>query len=96
MISVITTIKAESGLIIRSRTVGYTNSFTEAVKIANSNAGDIYECGYYNYLVIEDIKEGLYQYDTNPKWFKWDSKRQGFYASEKPNVPDYIPYCSIG
>ena len=35
------------------------------------NEGDIFET-LYNYAVIEKIEEGLYQYDTEPKWYQMD------------------------
>lgn len=95
LIFTITTLKIESGLISRSRTVGYTMTFSAAEKIVNKNSGDIYEDGYYNYAVIEAVEEGIYQYDENPKWFKWDKTKMGFYECERPNIPGMIGF-SIG
>lgn len=53
------------------RTVGYFKTFEEAEHVILTNAGDIWEfC--YDYAVIENIPEGLYQYDQNPTWYHWN------------------------
>ena len=53
------------------RCVGYFNKFKKAEKSVLNNACDIHET-CYNYCVIENIKEGLYQYDYNAIWYQWD------------------------
>lgn len=96
MIYLITTLKIESGIVSRNRSAGYTTDYKKAVKIANLNIGDLHESGYYNYIVIESIEEGLYNYDDNPKWFVWDSNKKGFFECEKPKIPEYSYYGGIG
>ena len=54
------------------RTVGYFSKYEDALEVVTKNYGDIYEEGYYPYALIENVPEGLYKYDTEPQWFKWD------------------------
>lgn len=42
------------------RTPAFFLDKEKAVKCINENWGDIYECGYYNYALIEPFTEGLY------------------------------------
>lgn len=82
--------------ITRSRTVGFYNSFEKAEKAVENNYGDIYECGYYNYAVIENIEEGLYQYDFKGKWYRWNEDNDAFERCERPNRIEDSNFSSIG
>lgn len=53
------------------RCVGYFKNFEKAEKAVLDNACDIWET-CYDYAVIENVEEGLYQYDQNSVWYKWD------------------------
>lgn len=67
-------IKTENDVsdILNSRCIGYYKDYQNALNTIENNYCDIYEFGHYNYVVIENIPEGLYQYDDNPTWFKVD------------------------
>ena len=54
-----------------TRCVGYFTTFKRAEKAVLDNACDIWET-CYDYAVIENIDEGLYQYDQNAVWYKWN------------------------
>lgn len=78
----------------RSRCVGYFNSYEEAEDVVRGNYGDLYEQGYYDYVVIENIPEGLYQYDLEPVFFKWDS--EVFKKCNRPEGLENICGLSLG
>lgn len=60
------------------RCVGYFKKFEDAELRVLNNVCDIYENGLYHYVIIEHIKEGLYQCDCNPTWYEWDEKHHGY------------------
>lgn len=59
------------------RCVGYLKDFEEAEITVFENAMDICET-CYDYAVIENIPEGLYQYDQNAKWYKWNDLEEKY------------------
>lgn len=65
------------------RCVGYFQTFEEAEKAVLYNICDIWET-CYDIVVIEHIKDGLYQYDKKPKWYEWDYMKGEY---EKINEP---------
>lgn len=66
----ITTLEAKKGEIKDTRCVGYFKTFKQAENAVINNKCDIWET-CYNYAVIENIPEGLYQYDFHPTWYKY-------------------------
>lgn len=87
----LTTAFIENNDVIRTRTVGYFKNPELAEEILNNNCYDLYECGYYNMATIEAIEDGIYKYDLEPMWFKWDNQKQGFFRCEKP----ILEYCDF-
>lgn len=75
------------------RCVGYVKTFEEAEEIVTKNVCDIWET-CYDYAVIENIQEGLYQYDFHPTWYKWHKLANGYIKSEPPSFSKDI--CGIG
>lgn len=53
------------------RCVGYVETYDEAELIVTENMYDLNET-CYDYVVIEHIPFGIYQYDYSAKWFKYD------------------------
>lgn len=76
----VTTVSEKHG----NRCVGYFTDKETAVEVVENNIGDIYEAGYYPYAVIENIPEGLYQYDTEPLWFTYIEKTDKYQVSTAP------------
>lgn len=75
------------------RCVGYYNEKTDAVKAVTMNACDIHEMTY-NYAVIETIKEGLYEIDPNPSFFKYSPERDSYELCDKPEIINgYVGLC---
>jgi hypothetical protein len=56
------------------RVVGWFPTKERAEKIVLGNYGDIYECGWYPLVVIEEVEPGLYPNAENKWWFKWHKK----------------------
>lgn len=89
----ITTIDSKDG---DTRCVGYYSTFEKAEKAILNNACDIWET-CYNYCVIENIKEGLYQYDQEPIWYEWNKiKEQYEKIEEKPEGYERMVGFAIG
>ena len=84
----ITTIQEKNGEIKDSRCVGYLKSEYEAVRIVTNNSYDIFE-NSYNYVVIENLEEGIYQYDQNPQWFELYFDIEGNPKYRKIEIPEW-------
>lgn len=67
-----------------TRCVGYYSTFEQAEKAVISNMFDICET-CYDYAVIENIPEGIYQYDFNPTWYKYQKLTDGYIKCEQPS-----------
>ena len=76
----VTTVSEKHG----NRCVGYFTEKETAIEVVKSNAGDINEAGYYPYAGIENIPEGLYQYDQDPIWFTYIEKTEEYKISPTP------------
>lgn len=77
-----------------TRCIGYLASKKRAINVVTNNTGDLYEAGAYPYAVIERIEEGLYQYDFNPLWFKYNRDTDEYEQLEKE--PDFINPKTVG
>ena len=76
-----------------TRCVGYFKTFEEAEHVVLYNECDIEET-CYDYAVIENIPEGLYQYDFHPTWYKWHKPTGGYIECEQPDFVKTI--CGVG
>ncbi len=80
--------RAEFG---RSRLVGWYSDVETAIKCVEEDWADFDEAGYYNYIVIERMVEGLYNmsgFDHDGRtewWFEYDYKLNKWTACEKPD-----------
>lgn len=68
--------------IVRSRLVGWFPTLERAEEVVVNNEGDIYEHGYYNYCVIEEVFPGLYPHVGREEWFK--GGKGGYVLTAKP------------
>lgn len=73
-----------------TRSVGYFKDLNLAINYVENNFGDIAECGYYKYAIIEKAKEGLYQYDLNPIFFEYDEEHNKY---QKIEIPEEFKGC---
>jgi hypothetical protein len=55
------------------RTFGYYSNPQEAIQAIVTNRCNMHEC-LYNYLVLENIGEGIHPEVHNEEWYKWEEK----------------------
>lgn len=76
------------------RCFGYFPTLEKAITAVACNAGDMEEC-YYNYLVIEEIPEGVHSVPISENWYVWNAEI-GWVPCEKPEWSIGIINWSIG
>lgn len=77
------------------RCVGYVSDLDLAKEIIENNKYDLNET-IYNYALIENIPEGIYQYDMNPLWFKFNELDEKYELCEIPKCCKNNVGFSIG
>jgi hypothetical protein len=77
------------------RTWGYYSKRECAVNALHDNLGDMRDF-MYNYAVIEKVDEGVMPLAYNRQWFKWDSKKIGYYEIEEPECVNNFSNFAIG
>jgi len=78
----ITTLKNDG---LTARCIGYYLEEKIAIGEVLNNSGDMCECGYYKYCVIERIEPGIYFIPRDEVWFEWNyEKEEYFRRNEKP------------
>ena len=77
-----------------TRCVGYVSTLEEAKDIVENNRYDLYEAGCYPWVVIEHIREGIYQYDFHPIWFEYNEITNKYI--ERDFKPPFITDNNIG
>jgi len=80
--------------ILDIRTVGWFPFLESAQKCVEKNFGDIYECGSYPWVVIEEVPFGLYP-PTTEWWYTW-KKGEGYKPAKKPKQYRNIVCFGIG
>lgn len=78
------------------RTVGYFETFEEAETRVMNNVCDLYECGYWPYAIIENIKPGLYQICEKPIFYKFNDETKKFEKIEFPEDLQHFRGFTIG
>lgn len=78
-----------------SNCVGYVDSLLEAIEILQENRDDINET-IYDYAVIENIPQGIYQIDQNPIYFKFNYKEHKYERCNKPESLGRLVGFAIG
>ena len=67
------------------RCVGFFHEQENAIKAVEHNDGDIYEGGYYPYVVIEKSLPGIYHFEIADIWFRWNRELKCYKSCEKPD-----------
>jgi len=62
---------------------GWFSSWDAARDAVLKNKCDIREC-LYNYVVIEEVPEGIQSCSINEWWFKWNKDNRSYVAIDKP------------
>lgn len=65
----------------KTRTFGYYKGWDAAYKAVKENRCNMHEC-LYQYLVMEQIDEGIHALCQDEQWFKWT--RNGWKDCKKP------------
>lgn len=65
------------------RCVGYYKHYDTAKHHMMKNHCDIFEMGYYQYAVINEIKPGIYPEVNELQWFVYDDERV-FTLNDRP------------
>jgi hypothetical protein len=64
------------------RCVGFFMELEDAQKEVENNSMDIYEEGYYPFVVIEAVYEGIYGITAKEWWYQWIDN--GYKPIDKP------------
>jgi len=70
-------------------TFGWYSRLAQAIDRVINTSDDLYEC-CYDYVVIEEIKEGAYGLSVREWWFKWNSQKKAFIPIHKPKETNGI------
>lgn len=65
------------------RCIGYYETNKEAIDAVKTNRGDMHECKY-NYIVIEEVPNGVWRSTVNEFWFTWSPAREEWIQCKKP------------
>jgi len=57
-----------------TRTFGYYKALLDAINAVENNYGDMQEC-LYNYIVIEELHEGIHSLVEKEYWYNWVGER---------------------
>lgn len=77
------------------RIFGWHSKLSKAIGAVTENKSDLYECAY-KYIVIEEVKEGVFGMACKEWWFKWDYKKEKFLSIPKPKETNNIVNWGIG
>lgn len=71
---------------LRGDTIGIFSKEEDALNIVKNNTCDLCENGYYPYIVVFPVEEGLYYLiDSNlEKWFQWNREKNCYVPIERP------------
>lgn len=72
-IYVVTTLRIVASEVVAWRSPAWFSQPGTAYESILSNHGDYHE-GFYNYLVLEELTEGLYTQPVIRSWFRWDKE----------------------
>ncbi len=66
-----------------SRCFGYFKSLNKALNAVSKNTGNMVEC-FYDYLILEEIGEGIHALSKEIMWFKYDLVSNSWEKCKKP------------
>lgn len=83
----------------RQRTWGYFDTFELAEEYVLNNYTDLFECGYYNLAVIEEMGPGICASATREWWYRAEYTGGGetWHDIQKIEKPPYFEHvCNFG
>ena len=78
-----------------TRTFGYYRGFHKALEAVKKNTGNMCEC-LYNYLIMEQIGEGVHALGEEVEWFKWNDTKNGWVPCARPEWAKGIINWALG
>lgn len=78
-----------------TRCFGYFTTFNRAVEAIKENRGNMEEC-LYDYLVLEEFGEGIFNCSEKEVWFRWDDSLRKWNGVYKPEELENIVSFGIG
>lgn len=85
-----------TGSWLRSRVWGWYSSREAAHDAVIHNVTDMNEAGYYNYIVVEKLSEGILPLDTETYWYKFNDQDGKYHAIDQPQWAHGIVNWSMG
>ncbi len=80
-----------------SRCIGYYTDLKKAKRRVKANIGSLNEAGYYPWVVIEGVKNGIYRYfGRTDYWYEFNKKTNKFDECEKPKKFKHLVGFTIG
>jgi hypothetical protein len=82
----------------RSRTWGFYTKLEAAEQCVRENWTDIYECGYYDLALIEEMPEGACAIAVSSRWYsvKYQGRELNTYAVEPIECPPQFSHvCNL-
>lgn len=76
-------------------TFGWYANLNSALDAVVNNKCDIHEC-VYQYMVIEEVKEGIFGMAIKEWWFKWNKNKRKFLSIQKPKETNRLVSWGIG
>lgn len=77
------------------RIVGFYKEFKDAEDAVVNNICDIYET-IYNYALIEEVEEGLYNSSLNRWFYKYNKEKDEYEKIEEPEFLKHYSGFTIG
>lgn len=77
-----------------NRCFGYYTSLDEALE--RVQFGHDLEERSYNYLVIENVAEGVYPTSEEIRWFKWNENQNAWQQIDKPKETQHVINWALG
>ena len=76
---------------------GWFHSFEKAEQARLNNQCDMFECGWFNHVVICEEKEGIYPQTKNQWWYKaiWNKRKDTYKIvplKEKPKAVRHLVF----
>lgn len=87
-------IENPSWLYDSKRTFGFYVNCSDAMAAIKENRCNMHEC-LYNFLVLEEVAEGIHPIAETEVWFEW-SDTGGWIISKKPAEYDCVINWAIG
>lgn len=82
-------------LVDTHRTFGFYKERSNACEAIDENRGNMQEC-LYNFLVLEELAEGIHPEVRVELWYKWDEQWRRWIPCNKPSDLEGIINWALG